>query len=57
MRAGDQKHIILLEWPKKELCHDLRQEPETTTVLCALIGTATVLCTYQSYAPPTPYLA
>ena len=26
-----------------ELCHDLRQEPETITVLCALIGIATVL--------------
>ena len=27
----------------KPLGHDIRQEPETTTVLCALIGTATVL--------------
>ena len=28
---------------RQELCHHLGQEPETTTVLCALIGTATVL--------------
>ena len=42
LRSWHKKNLAV-RLDRQELCHDLRQEPETTTVLCALIGTATGL--------------